>query len=127
MMPQTIMTPTSNTYFDYYQSQNTLSEPLAIGGFLPLDTVYTFEPVPAAFDAAQAAHILGTQGQIWTEYQRTPKNVEYMVFPRLVALAEVAWTPRELRNFADFNARLSKHLTRLDVLDVNYRRPGERP
>ncbi|PYP09418.1 MAG: beta-N-acetylglucosaminidase [Gemmatimonadetes bacterium] len=119
-----VMTPTSNTYFDYYQSQNTVNEPLAIGGFLPLDTVYAFEPVPAAFDAAQAAHILGTQGQIWTEYQRTPKNVEYMVFPRLIALAEVAWTPRDLRNFADFSGRLSRHLARLSVLDVSYRRPG---
>ena len=119
-----VMTPTSNTYFDYYQSQNTAAEPLAIGGFLPLDTVYAFEPVPAAFDAAQAAHILGTQGQIWTEYQRTPKNVEYMVFPRLIALAEVAWTPRDLRNFADFSGRLSRHLARLSVLDVSYRRPG---
>jgi len=119
-----VMTPTSNTYFDYYQSQNTVNEPLAIGGFLPLDTVYAFEPVPAAFDAAQAAHILGTQGQIWTEYQRTPKNVEYMVFPRLTALAEVAWTPRDLRNFADFSGRLSRHLARLSVLDVSYRRPG---
>src|SRR2546425_466515 len=119
-----VMTPTSNTYFDYYQSQNTGAEPLAIGGFLPLDTVYAFEPVPATLDSAQAAHILGTQGQIWTEYQRTPKNVEYMVFPRLIALAEVAWTPRELKNFGDFNARLTKHLARLSVLDVNYRRPN---
>ena len=119
-----VMTPTSNTYFDYYQSQNTAAEPLAIGGFLPLDTVYAFEPVPATLDSAQAAHILGTQGQIWTEYQRTPKNVEYMVFPRLAALAEVAWTPRELKNVGDFNARLTKHLARLSVLDVNYRRPN---
>src|SRR6266566_5245598 len=119
-----VMTPTSNTYFDYYQSQNTAAEPLAIGGFLPLETVYAFEPVPAGFDSVQAAHILGTQGQIWTEYQRTPKNVEYMVFPRLVALAEVAWTPREQKDFADFTRRLSQHLARLGVLDVNYRTPG---
>jgi len=119
-----VMTPTSNTYFDYYQSQNTANEPLAIGGFLPLETVYAFEPVPPSFDSTQASHVLGTQGQIWTEYQRTPKNVEYMVFPRLIALAEVAWTPRDQRNFADFSARLSKHLTRLSVLDVSYRRPG---
>jgi len=70
-----------------------------------------------------AAHVLGTQGQIWTEYQRTPKNVEYMVFPRLTALAEVAWTPREQRNFADFSARLRAHLARLGILDVNYRKP----
>jgi hexosaminidase len=116
-----VMTPTSNTYFDYYQSQNVAAEPLAIGGLLPLDTVYGYEPVPAALTPEQGTHVLGTQGQIWTEYQRTPKNVEYMVFPRLVALAEVAWTPRELKNFADFSARLRRHLARLSVLDVNYR------
>jgi hexosaminidase len=119
-----VMTPTSNTYFDYYQSQDLAKEPLAIGGFLPLETVYAYEPVPPALDSLQARHVLGTQGQIWTEYQRTPKNVEYMVFPRLIALAEVAWTPRELKNFADFNSRLTKHLARLSVLDVNYRRPN---
>jgi len=118
---EVVMTPTSNTYFDYFQSQNTANEPLAIGGCLPLETVYAFEPVPPSFDSTQASHILGTQGQIWTEYQRTPKNVEYMVFPRLVALAEVAWTRRDLRNYADFTVRLTKHLARLSVLDVNYR------
>ncbi len=116
-----VMTPTSNTYFDYYQSQDLAKEPLAIGGFLPLETVYAYEPVPPALDSTQAKRVLGTQGQIWTEYQRTPKNVEFMVFPRLVALAEVAWTPRELRNFSDFTARLAQHFTRLSVLDVNYR------
>jgi len=116
-----VMTPTSNTYFDYYQSQNTAVEPLAIGGFLPLETVYAYEPIPPALDSIQGKHVLGTQGQIWTEYQRTPKNVEYMVFPRLVALAEVAWTPARLKNYADFTARLRAHLARLNVLDVNYR------
>jgi hexosaminidase len=116
-----VMTPTSNTYFDYYQSQNVAAEPMAIGGLLPLDTVYAYEPVPAALTPEQGAHVLGTQGQIWTEYQRTPKNVEYMVFPRLVALAEVAWTPAELKNYGDFTARLTKHFARLAVLDVNYR------
>jgi hexosaminidase len=119
-----VMTPTSNTYFDYYQSQDMAQEPLAIGGFLPLETVYAYEPVPPALDSVQAKHVLGTQGQIWTEYQRTPKNVEFMVFPRLLALAEVAWTPPALKNFADFSARLSRHLVRLSVLDVNYRKPN---
>ena len=122
-----VMTPTSNTYFDYYQSQDP-NEPPAIGGFLPLDTVYAYEPIPPVLDSAQARHVLGTQGQIWTEYQRTPKNVEYMVFPRLIALAEVAWTPRDQRNYADFSARLAKHFTRLGILDVNYRGvPGALP
>src|SRR5438132_1154786 len=122
-----VMTPTSNTYFDYYQSQDAAREPLAIGGFLPLETVYGYEPIPPALDSLQARHVLGTQGQIWTEYQRTPKNVEFMVFPRLVALAEVAWTPREQKNLADFSTRLSTHLSRLDVLDVTYRRPAGGP
>ena len=117
-----VMTPTSNTYFDYYQSQDLAKEPLAIGGFLPLETVYAYEPVPPALDSLQAKHVLGTQGQIWTEYQRTPKNVEFMVFPRLVALAEVAWTTAERKDFADFTSRLRRHLARLDVLDVNYRK-----
>ena len=122
-----VMTPTSNTYFDYYQSQDP-NEPPAIGGFLPLETVYAYEPIPPVLDSAQARHVLGTQGQIWTEYQRTPKNVEYMVFPRLIALAEVAWTPRDQRNYADFSARLAKHFARLAILDVNYRGvPGALP
>jgi len=116
-----VMTPTSNTYFDYYQSRDTLTEPPAIGGFLPVDSVYAFDPIPPSLDSAQAAHILGTQGQIWTEYQGTPKHVEYMVFPRLAALAEVAWTPREQKHLGDFRARLERHLERLGVLDVNYR------
>jgi hexosaminidase len=116
-----VMTPTSHTYFDYYQSRDTVAEPPAIGGFLPLDTVYAFEPVPAALGPAEAAHILGAQGQTWTEYIRQPKNVEYMAYPRLAALAEVVWTPRERRDFADFRARLEQHVLRLDILDVNYR------
>jgi hexosaminidase len=116
-----VMTPTSNTYFDYYQSQDNEHEPLAIGGLLPLDTVYAYEPIPAVLDSIQAKHVLGTQGQIWTEYQRTPKNVEYMVFPRLIALAEVAWTPKEEKGIADFKSRLARHLARLSALDVKYR------
>src|SRR2546425_565587 len=116
------MTPTAETHFDFFQSQDAAREPLAIGGFLPLETVYGYEPIPPALDSLQARHVLGTQGQIWTEYQRTPKNVEFMVFPRLVALAEVAGTPREQKNPAGLKTRLSTHLARLDVLDVNYRK-----
>jgi hexosaminidase len=116
-----VMTPTSHTYFDYYQSADRGAEPPAIGGFLPLDTVYAFEPVPPAIAPADAHHVLGLQGQTWTEYIRHPKDVEYMAYPRLLAIAEVGWTPRERRDFADFRARLGAHLTRLSILDVNYR------
>src|SRR5260221_11932218 len=105
-----VMTPPSTTYSDYFQSQNTANEPLAIGGFLPLETVYAFEPVPASVDSTQASHILGTQGQIWTENQRTPKNVEYMVFPRPVPPPGVGGRPGDGRGFVDFRARLREHL-----------------
>src|SRR3989475_11856533 len=92
--------------------------PPAMGGSLPLETVYGYEPIPPALDSLQARHVLGPQGQIWTEYQRTPKNVEFMVSPRLVALAEVAWTPREQRDPADFSTRRSKTRRRPHVLDA---------
>ena len=119
-----IMAPTSHTYLDYYQSRNTAGEPLAIGGFLPLETVYAFEPIPADLEPAHRSRILGAQAQVWTEYLKTPKHVEYMAFPRLTALAEVVWSPAERRNYTDFLARLEDHLRRLTILDVGYRPPG---
>jgi hexosaminidase len=121
------MTPTSHTYFDYYQSKDQASEPLAIGGFLPLETVYGFEPVPADLDEAASRRVLGSQGQLWSEYLKTPKQVEYMAFPRLSALAEVVWTPASSKDYADFILRLETHLRRLAVLDVNFRRPESIP
>src|SRR3989442_8649217 len=81
-----VMTPTSNTYFDYYQSADTLAEPLAIGGFLPLDSVYVYEPIPPTLRLVQARDLLCTQGQIWNAYDTTPKDVEDQGFPRLFAL-----------------------------------------
>jgi hexosaminidase len=119
-----IMAPTSHTYLDYYQSRNTAGEPLAIGGFLPLETVYAFEPIPAELEATHHSRILGAQAQVWTEYLETPKHVEYMAFPRLTALAEVVWSPVGRRNYNDFLARLEDHLRRLAILDVAYRPPG---
>jgi hexosaminidase len=119
-----VMAPTSHTYLDYYQSRNTAGEPLAIGGFLPLETVYAFDPVPAELEPQHRRHILGAQAQLWTEYMKGPKQVEYMAFPRLTALAEVVWSPAERRNYDDFIARLEDHLRRLSILDVAYRPPG---
>jgi len=119
-----VMAPTSNTYLDYYQSRNTSGEPLAIGGFLPIEMVYAFEPVPADLEPQFRSHILGGQAQLWTEYLPGPKQVEYMAFPRLTALAEVLWTKPERKDYRDFLGRLETHLQRLAVLDVAYRPLG---
>jgi hexosaminidase len=115
-----VMTPGSYTYFDKYQGKPD-SEPLAIGGFLPIDSVYAYEPVPSELEPQFRKHILGAQAQVWTEYIEGPKNVEYMAFPRVAALAEVLWTPAGEKNLADFESRLPVHLKRLNALDVNYR------
>lgn len=116
-----VMTPYSHLYFDYYQSEDQDSEPLAIGGFLPLDTVYAYEPVPDELSAAEATHILGAQANVWTEYMKTPEHIEYMVFPRMLALSEVVWSPRERRDYGGFLGRLPWHFDRLDALGVAYR------
>ena len=118
-----IMCPLNYTYFDYYQSENQENEPPAIGGFTPLETVYDFDPVPAEFSDDQARHILGAQGQIWTEFIPDERQVDYMAFPRACALAEVLWTSRELCDLDDFKMRLPQLLQRLDRWNVNYRNP----
>jgi hexosaminidase len=115
-----VMAPNTHTYFDYYQAKAP-SEPLAIGGFLPLEKVYEFDPIPAELTPAEAKHILGTQGQLWSEYMPTPAAVEYMAFPRLTALAEVAWTPSDQKSYQDFLRRLASYEQRLKALGVNYR------
>ncbi|KPL13673.1 MAG: beta-N-acetylglucosaminidase [Bacteroides sp. SM23_62] len=116
-----VMAPYSHTYFDYYQA-DPQKEPLAIGGLLPIDTVYAYDPVPAELDEQQQQHILGVQGQVWTEYIPTPEKVEYMAFPRACALAETAWTPADQKDYETFTAALLQHLKRLDFLNVNYRK-----
>lgn len=108
-----VMTPTSHCYLDYYQSDHP-EEPLAIGGFLPLAKVYAQEPIPAELTADEAKHILGTQGNLWTEYIPTLEKLHYMAFPRMCALAEVAWTPATRRDYNDFVVRLLPHLARLN-------------
>ena len=117
-----VMAPNTYTYFDYYQAADKAAEPLAIGGWVPLSKVYSYNPIPAGLSAEEAGHVLGTQFQVWTEYLGGPAEVEYMAFPRACALAEAAWSPQELRNWDNFTARLSAHLKRLDGLNVNYRK-----
>lgn len=121
-----VMAPGSHTYLDHYQSRDRNSEPLAIGGYTPIDTVYSFDPMPATLEPQYQKHILGAQAQVWTEYIKDPKEVEYMAFPRMVALAEALWTPTDRKDFSDFILRLGPELERLGNLDVNYR-PLDRP
>ncbi len=118
-----IMCPLNYTYLDYYQSEDREHEPPAIGGFTPLETVYEFDPAPPDFSEEVARHILGAQGQIWTEFIADERQVDYMAFPRLSALAEVLWTNKESREFDDFMRRLPELLRRLEHWDVNYRNP----
>jgi len=115
-----VMAPTSSVYFDYYQSKSP-TEPLAIGGFLPLDKVYAFEPVPTGLSNDEARHILGAQGQIWTEYIPNATHLEYMAFPRAVALAEAVWSQPDRRNFDDFHTRMLTHEQRLKLAGVTAR------
>jgi len=114
-----VMSPYSHCYFDYYQDDPE-SEPLAIGGDLPIETVYAYEPIPENLTEEQARYILGAQGNVWTEYISDPMKVEYMALPRMSALAEVVWTAKDQRDFNDFKDRLEEHKKRLDLMGVNY-------
>jgi len=114
-----IMTPTSHCYFDYYQRKSS-DEPLAIGGFTPLQKVYEFEPIPKELDLNQSSKILGAQGNLWTEFIKTPEQVEYMAVPRMTALSEVVWSKRKVRNFKEFKLRLNLYKYFLDLENINY-------
>ncbi|AUD01289.1 beta-N-acetylhexosaminidase [Spirosoma pollinicola] len=115
-----IMSPTTYCYLDYYQA-DPKTQPVTIGGFLPIEKVYSFNPsVTDSLTAEQSKHVLGVQGNVWSEYLPTTHSVEYMAYPRLIALAETGWTPQDARNFDDFSKRLEIHKKRLDYLNVNY-------
>jgi len=114
-----VMTPGSHCYFDYYQGDPT-NEPLAIGGYITVEKVYSYEPIPAELTPDQQKYILGAQGNLWTEYVSNEKQVEYMIFPRLCALSEVVWSPKEVRNYENFRNRLLKHFGLFDKSGINY-------
>ncbi|MCY1722174.1 beta-N-acetylhexosaminidase [Prolixibacteraceae bacterium Z1-6] len=116
-----VMSPNSHMYIDHYQSRDKDNEPLAIGGFLPVERVYSYEPVPEELSEEEAQYILGVQTNLWTEYIATTKKVEYMLLPRLQAEAEVAWTPKDLKEFSDFEKRLNVDYERLKKLEINFR------
>jgi hexosaminidase len=114
-----IMAPTSHTYFDYYQGPRE-SEPLAIGGFLPLERVYQYEPVPEALTPEQTRQVLGAQAQLWGEYIKDARHREYMAYPRACAMAEVLWSA-EKDCYDAFLIRLDMHLARLRAANVHFR------
>ena len=116
------MTPEQEVYLDYYQG-DPATEPWAPRGMNTLAGILDFEPVPAVLTAEQATHVLGTQANLWVEYIPTRKQLDYMLFPRLCAVSEVAWGS-PVRSPAEFRRRLPEHLRRLDQLGVGYRPPG---
>ena len=120
-----IMTPGGTCYFDKYQ-QDPSTEPEAIGGFLPLQKVYEYEPMPKELEADKQKHLLGAQANLWTEYVPTMEHAEYMIFPRIIALSEAVWTERKNMEWTDFQYRLSQHYKLLQRLNVNYCRPSDR-
>lgn len=115
-----VMTPNTYLYFDYYQSEDTQTEPLAIGSYVPLERVYDFEPVPDTLDNDSKKYILGAQANLWTEYISDFKQVEYMLLPRLDALSEVQWTRPENKNWVSFLDRLQHNIQVYDLKGYNY-------
>lgn len=116
-----VMTPTGYCYLDHYQSTNHVTEPQAIGGYLPLQKVYSFEPIPKGLAPQYDSHILGAQANLWTEFVASLPHAEYMIFPRLCALSEVVWSSKQARNWPDFQRRLEENERDLNELGVNYR------
>ena len=114
-----VMTPGQPCYFDHYQGAKE-EEPLAIGGFNPLNKVYEFDPIPKELDAEAAKHILGAQANLWTEYVPTFKHAQYMTFPRIAAMAEALWSSKEVKNWDDFYRRIQTFTKRYDQMGINY-------
>ncbi len=115
-----IMTPNNYLYFDYYQTTETDKVPLAIGGYVPLAKVYSFDPIPEALTAEEGRHILGVQANLWTEYISSSDHVLYMLLPRLDALSEIQWTMPAKKNYADFTKRLMRMISLYDKKGYTY-------
>lgn len=114
-----IMTPGSYMYFDFYQADPRY-QPVAIGGYTPIRKVYSYNPIPQdSLTAEEAKHFLGVQANTWTEYIPTPEHLEYMMFPRALAVAEIGWTPQEKRDWQDFKPRVNAHIPVLQRMGLN--------
>lgn len=113
-----MMTPNSYCYFDHSQTKN--EDSVTIGGFLPLEKVYSYEPLPKELSPAEQKHILGAQANLWTEYIKTPSKLEYMLFPRMTALSEVVWSPASSKNWDQFSSQLPTIFKRYELWGANY-------
>ncbi|HJY13159.1 MAG TPA: beta-N-acetylhexosaminidase, partial [Flavobacterium sp.] len=115
---QVIMTPGSHVYLDHSQTKN--EKEVTIGGYLPIETVYAYEPIPKELNEQQAKYVLGAQGNVWTEYMANPAKVEYMIFPRLSALSEVLWSSKENKNWSGFQTKIETMKKRYTIWGANY-------
>ncbi|AOW08567.1 beta-N-acetylhexosaminidase [Flavobacterium gilvum] len=115
---QVIMTPGSHVYLDHSQTKD--DKEVTIGGFTNLEKIYSYEPVPKELTADEAKYVMGAQGNVWTEYMQTPAKVEYMIFPRLSALSEVLWSPKENRNWSQFQSKIETQKKRYSIWGANY-------
>lgn len=116
---EVVMTPSRYVYLDYYQC-DPADQPLAIGGYVPLERVYSYNPVPSELNPEEQKYILGLQGNVWTEYIGSRDHLDYMAFPRAFAIAETGWTPDRLKDFEDFLARIELLKNRYDAMGINY-------
>ncbi|MEO6916612.1 MAG: beta-N-acetylhexosaminidase [Chitinophagaceae bacterium] len=117
-----IMTPNNFMYFDHAQLRN--EDSLVIGGYLPLEKVYSYNPLPAELTVEEQKYIVGAQANLWTEYISNPAKVEYMVFPRMAALSEVLWSPLDKKDYTDFKKRMISQVKRYELWKVNYSKKG---
>ena len=125
MNHEVIMTPNATCYLDHYQAKDTSNEPLAIGGYTPIEEIYNYEPIPDELDESLHKYIIGAQGNVWTEYMKTSDHVEYMVFPRIFALSEVVWAENR-PSFNDFENKVIGMYPILEKMDINYSKHLER-
>ena len=115
-----VMSPNSHMYFDHYQGKDREKQPLAIGGYLPLEKVYSYNPLPNDLTEEEKKHVIGAQSNLWTEYVPSTSHAEYMLLPRLCALSEVTWTELQNKDFKSFQEKMKKHYEILDMLGYNY-------
>ena len=114
-----VMSPGSHCYFDHYQG-NPKNEPIAFGGYTPVEKVYSFKPTPKELSPEEAKYIMGAQANVWTEYIETPTHVEYMIFPRMLALSEVLWGTSNPEKYTEFQNRMFQHFDILEKKGINF-------